>query len=39
MLFRSLPTEVKAKVETVGDIPIGKVQIEVISANAKDTSD
>ena len=36
---KMLPTEVKAKVETVGDIPIGKVQIEVISANAKDTSD
>ncbi len=34
-----LPTEVKAKVETIGDIPIGKVQIEVISANAKDSSD
>ena len=36
---KMLPTEVKAKVEAVGDIPIGKVQIEVISANAKDSSD
>jgi hypothetical protein len=36
---KMLPTEVKAKVETVGDTPIGKVQIEVISANAKDSSD
>lgn len=34
-----LPTEVKAKVENVGDIPIGKVQIEVINANTQDTSD
>ena len=36
---KMLPTEVKAKVENVGDIPIGKVQIEVINANAKDSSD
>jgi len=36
---KMLPTEVKAKVENVGDIPIGKVQIEVINANTQDTSD
>ncbi len=34
-----LPTEVKAKVETIGDIPVGKVQIEVINANTQDTGD
>jgi len=33
-----LPTEVKAQVKTMGDIPVGKVQIEVISANSQDTS-
>lgn len=36
---KMLPTEVKAKIENVGDIPIGKVQIEVINANTQDTSD
>lgn len=32
-----LPTEIKAQVETVGESPVGKIQIEVISANAKDS--
>lgn len=34
-----LPAEVKAEVTTIGDQPVGKIQIEVISANAPHTGD
>lgn len=31
---KMLPAEVKAEVTNIGDAPVGKIQIEVISANA-----
>jgi len=34
-----LPAEVKAEVTTIGDQPIGKIQIEVISANPQSPAD
>ena len=34
-----LPAEVKAEVTTIGDQPVGKIQIEVISANPANQGD
>lgn len=34
-----MPTEVKAEVTNIGESPVGKIQIEVISANPQSPAD